>query len=216
MPDKGNALINLLPIAGPTRRRAQQRRAAMEAMLLLSGEIGYRRTTVRRVLKRSGGHTVQFYVQFRNRQSCFAAAHEREADRLAAILLDAGARQPTFSEGLHAALTELVGYVAAQPVVARAILEEVYVAGGAAQVKHQQILERLSCAIDGTCRETSESRHTPPPLTAGFMVGAIEGLVRAKLAAGEAEQLPQALPELMRIVTAFCPDQGAGGEAWQQ
>jgi AcrR family transcriptional regulator len=204
MPDKGTAATNRTTTA--TRRRAQQRRAAMEAMLLLSGEIGYRRATVRRVLQRSGGHAVEFYSQFRNRQGCFAAAYELEADRLTTALLDAGARQPTWPEGLLAALTELVDYITAQPLRARAIFEEVYVAGGAAQVKHQEALERLSRAIDGACRETSESRHTPPPLTASFMVGAIEGLVRAKLAAGEAEQLPQALPELMQIAIALFRD----------
>lgn len=173
----------------------------MAAMLELSGEIGYNRATVRRVLERSGGHLGQFYLRFRNREDCFAAAHEAEVERLYSALVAAGHEQPSWREGLRAALSELFGFAVERPQIARAILSEVYVAGGAAQVKHEEVLERLASAIDGACRET-ESRHSPPPLTAPFMVGAIERSVRARLAAGDPERLWAALPELMHLMVA--------------
>jgi AcrR family transcriptional regulator len=217
MEDKGPAASNGTSADAPARRHADRRRATLEAMLETSGELGYRGATVRRVLARSGGTVVQFYRQFRSRRECFAAAYELELDRLCAALLEVGASKPSWSEGFAAALAELLDYVSARPPLARTIFEEVYVAGGAALVRHEEVLERLSGAIDSAHRKTTGSCHSPPPVTANFIVGGIEGLVRAKLAAGEAEQLPQTLPELMRIVTALYRDgEAAGGEAKQQ
>ena len=50
-------------------------------------------------------------------------------------------------------------------------------------------MERLSRAIDGARREIP-SRQAPPPVTATFMVGAIETLVRAKLMSDDAGDGP--------------------------
>ena len=212
MEDKGPAASNPTPPRAPAPRRAEQRRAMLEAMLETSGELGYRKATVRRVLARSGGTAVQFYSQFRSRRDCFAAAYELELDRLCAELLEVGANKPSWSEGLAAAVAELFDYASARPLLARAIFEEVYVAGGAALLRYEEVLERLSGAIDSAYRKTSGSCHSPPPVTASFMVGGIEGLVRAKLAAGQAEQLPRALPELMQIATALYRDGEAAGD----
>jgi AcrR family transcriptional regulator len=213
MEDKGPA-SNGTSADAPARRHADRRRATLEAMLETSGELGYRDATVRRVIARSGGTVVQFYRQFRSRRDCFAAAYELELDRLCAALLEVGAGKPSWSEGFAAALAELFDYVAKRPQLSRAIFEEVYVAGGAALVRHEEALERLSGAIDSAHRKTTGSCHSPPPVAASFMVGGIEGLVRAKLAAGEAELLPRTLPELMRIAAALYRDAGAaGGEA---
>jgi AcrR family transcriptional regulator len=212
MEDKGPAGSDSTTPRASTLRRTQQRRAMLEAMLEASGELGYRNATVRRVLARSGGTVVQFYAQFRSRRDCFAAAYELELDRLCAVLLEVGASKPSWSEGLAAAVAELFDYASAQPLLARAVFEEVYVAGGAALVRHEEALERLSGAIDSAYRKTAGSYHSPPPVTASFMVGGIAGLVRAKLAAGQAEQLPQALPELMQIATALYRDGGAAGD----
>jgi AcrR family transcriptional regulator len=208
MEDKGPAASKPTTPRAPTSRRAEQRRAILKAMLETSGELGYRSATVRRVLAHSGGTVVQFYSLFRSRRDCFAAAYELELDRLCAVLLEVGASKPSWLEGLAAALAELFDYAANRPRPARAIFEEVYVAGGASLVRHEEVLERLSGAIDSAHRKTTGSCHSPPPVTASFIVGGIEGLVRAKLAAGEAEQLPQTLPELMQIVAALYRDDG--------
>lgn len=175
-------------------------------MLATSGELGYRRATVRQVLRRSGGHTHHFYSQFRNRDECFAAAYELEADRICALLLEVGARGSSWSEGLAAALARLFAYVNCKPLLAHAVFAEVYVAGGAALAKHEEVLERLAGAIDSAHRGKAGSLYSPPPTTGSFVVGAVAGIVRTKLAAGEVDQLPDVLPELMQVITALYRD----------
>jgi hypothetical protein len=60
-------------------------------------------------------------------------------------------------------------------------------------------MERLSRALDSARREIS-SRQAPPPVTATFIVGAIDTLVCAKLMDGEAERAPEMLPGLLHFV----------------
>jgi AcrR family transcriptional regulator len=197
--------------AASVRHSRPARERIIAAMLALSGELGYRRATVRRVLELSGATHAQFYLHFRSREDCFAAAYEGEAEPLYRALLAAAARQSSWREGLRGAVTELFRFVAERPLIARAILNQVYVAGGAALVKHEEYLERLSRAVDGACRETSESRHALPPPTAPFIIGAIEEFVRFRLA--EPDRLWAALPELMHLATApYLGDQVAREE----
>ncbi len=173
----------------------------MEAMLLLAGEGGYRHATLARVCARAGIGSRAFYAHFAGKSECFAAAHAAEVEPLAETLLDVVAAQPDSRAALRAVLAELFGFIAARPLIARAVLREVYVAGGVALVKHEEVLERLSGALAGACRETIGSRHSPPPISASFMVGAIEESVRARLSAAESEPDPRTLmPELVRVL----------------
>lgn len=213
MQEKGSAVNQATIAAANEQRRASQRQKIMVAMLELSGEVGYEATTVRLVLSRSGGNSNQFYRHFRNKASCFAAAHEVEVERLYGALIDVARRKSSWRLAVRAALAELFGFVVDQPLIARAILKEPYVAGGKALAKHEEVLERLSAAINGTCYETTEPRHSPPPMTASFMVGAIERCVQSRLAAGEPQLIWAAMPELMYLLVGpYFGDQAAREE----
>jgi AcrR family transcriptional regulator len=202
MQSKDSAASKSTDGAARERGRLRERERIMAAMLTLSGEFGYRQATVRRVLERSGTRPSQFYACFPNRAECFAAAHEAEVERLYRALIDAARRQPNWREGSRAALQELLRFAVERPLLARATLREVYVARGSALVKYEEVLERLSRAIESACRETSESRHSPPPETAAFMVGAIEEFVRSRLGARRQGQLLEATPTLMQLLVA--------------
>lgn len=173
----------------------------MGAMLLACGELGFRQVTVEEVLGRYGGYRAQFYRRFTNLGECYTAAYEAEAEKLCEQLLEAGAGEPSWRRGLDAALRLLAGFVREQPLVARALLVDVHIAGGPALAKRKEIFERLSRALDGARRET-ESRHSPPPLTALFMVSAVEASVVSALIAGEPQRFEEALPEIVEMIGA--------------
>lgn len=65
--------------------------------------------------------------------------------------------------------------------------------------KRNELLERLSQAVDSARRE-SESRHSPPPLTALFMVSAIEASAVAALLSDEPQRFGEAVPELAQMI----------------
>lgn len=198
------------------RERAAERSSGlreeiMAAMLEACGELGYRKVSVRAVLERYGGHRVQFYSEFASKAECYEAAYAAEAERLCAALLGAAAAAPDWRAGLRAALGELGRYAGERPAAARGILVEVHVAGGPALAKREELSERLTRAIDSARRETG-SRHSPPPMTAAFMVRAIEAAVCAALEAGEPQRFTAAVPELAGMVAAAYFGEEAAGE----
>jgi AcrR family transcriptional regulator len=184
------------------------RERIMEATLVAAAELGYRRSTVAAVAERFDGYRVQFYRLFGNLGEAYELAHATHLERLAERLLAAGAAAPGWRAGLRAALAELGGFARERPQLARGLLIEVHVAGGPALGKRQEVLERLSSALDSARRETG-SRHSPPPLTAPFMVSAIESAVAKALAKGEPERFQRAAPELEQLVSCAYFGQGA-------
>jgi AcrR family transcriptional regulator len=179
----------------------QLRETIMAAMLRACGQWGYRGVTVQRLLDGYGGNRAQFYRQFASLDVCYLAAYEAETERLGAEILAAGAAGADWRSGLRAALDQLARFAAARPLVARALLIEVHLAGPAAADKRREMLERLSRAVDSARRE-NQSRHSPPPLTALFMVSAIEAAAVAALAAEEPHRFEEIVPELVEVVCA--------------
>ena len=202
------------PTIGAASERQRTREQIMTAMLEASGELGYRRATVRGVIERAGETPSRFYSSFSTKEDCFAAAYEVEAERLYSALIAAAQGQSSWREGMRAALQELFAFVTERPLIARALFKEVYTARGPALVKHEEILERLSRAMnDSARRETSASRHSLPPQTAAFMVGAIEEFVCAQIAARRPERLWAGMPQLMSLLIApYLGDQAAAEE----
>lgn len=203
MPDQPSAAIDdeaatpVVPFPGHRVRRARER--LLEAMLLVSGERGYEHISVQDVIERAHASRATFYKHFADKEDCFAQAYADAAGWLYQRLTGLARRQPTWREGLRAGMAELLEFCANQPALARALLVEAHAAGGAALAEHDLLMERLSHAIDGARREIP-SRQAPPPVTATFMVGAIETLVRAKLMSDEPETAPEMLPGLLHFV----------------
>jgi hypothetical protein len=187
----------------------------MRATLLACGELGYRWTTVERVIERYGGYRLQFYQHFANLGEAYGAAYKLEAGQLCDELLRAGAEQPTWQLGLRAALHRLAAEVRERPLVLRALLIDVHVAGEPAISVRNELLERLSHAIDDARRETV-SRQAPPPLAAAFMVSAVEAAVVSALVAGEPRLFAATVPELAHlVVAAFLGEEAARAELEQ-
>ena len=193
------------------RNRSDDLRGAiMAATLLACGELGYNKVTVEAVLERYGGYRTQFYRHFASLGDCYAAAYEDEAGRLSDELLRAGAAQPTWRQGLRAALAELATFVRERPQAARALLVDVHIAGEPAMSTRKEMFERLSRAIDSARREI-DSRHSPPPLTALFMVSAIDAAVVSTLCSGQPERFGDTAADLAQIVFAAYFDDDPGG-----
>jgi len=186
-----------MPFPGLNVLPARER--LLEAVLVVSGEIGYDAVAVKLVIERGRTSRGTFYRHFASREDCFLQAYEAASEWLYRRLIGLAKRQPSWREGLRAALAELLEFCASQPAMAKALLIEAHTVGGRALAQHDELMERLSRAMDSARRET-ESRHSPPPTTSLFMVGAIETLVRSKLMTGDAARAPEVLPGLLHYV----------------
>jgi AcrR family transcriptional regulator len=181
-------------------------------MLLCVGARGYDKATVQEVLERSGISRDRFQRRFGGKEGCFAQAYEMAADRLCAEVLEAGREAESWRAGFRAALARLLRTVAEQPLLAKALLIEVRAARGQAWAKHQQLVERFARAVDAARHEPS-ARATVTPLTAQFVVGAIEESLAGEIGAGRAATVERLLPDLahLAVLNYFGED-----EAWME
>jgi AcrR family transcriptional regulator len=171
----------------------------LQAVLEVSGEMGYEQVAVRHVIERARASRATFYKHFQDLQDCFTQAHHDAGEWLYLRLTGAAKRRSTWREGLRAGMAELLELCANQPAIAKALFVEVHAAGEQALAQRADLMERLSRALDSARREIP-SRQAPPPVTATFIVGAIDTLVCAKLMDGDAERAPEMLPGLLHFV----------------
>ena len=183
----------------PALRVRRPRERLLEAVLLVSSEVGYEQVTVKQVIERAETSRATFYKNFKDREDCFVQAYREASEWLYRRVLGLAQRQATWREGLRVGLAELLEFCANQPETAKALFLEAHAAGGDALAQHDLLMERLAEVIDGARDETA-STHSPPPTTSSFLVGAIETLISAKLAGGEAKKAPEALPGILHFV----------------
>ena len=201
----------VLTFPGPHGPRPPRERI-LEAMLLISGEMGYERVAVRHVIERARTSRATFYKHFEDREDCFAQAYGDAGEWLYRRLIGAARRQPSWREGLRAGLAELLEFCANQPAIAKALLVEVHAAGERPLTQRRELMERLSRALDSG-RDETRSRQAPPPIASDFVVGAIDTLLAAKLLDGNAEQAPEMLPGLLHFVVMQYLGESA---AWEE
>lgn len=183
----------------PELRAQPARQRLLQAVLEVSGELGYEQVAVRHVIERARASRATFYKHFGDREDCFVQAHRDAGQWLYRRLIGAAKRQRSWREGLRAAMAELLEFCANQPAIAKALFVEVHAAGERALAQRAELMERLSRALDSARREIP-SRQAPPPVTATFIVGAIDTLVCAKLMDGDAAGAPEMLPGLLHFV----------------
>ncbi|HET7508882.1 MAG TPA: TetR/AcrR family transcriptional regulator [Solirubrobacterales bacterium] len=204
-PDQGGS--------SPLRALAELRSVALErdqacrrdlalAALAASGEVGYRRLSVRLILERTGISRTLFYRLFDDKAACYSYGYELAIEALAHDLLAPARRVERWQEGFGPGLEALAGFLEGDPLFAKGLLAEVHVAGDPAMGKRKEVFERLSRAIDVARRE-NESRHSPPPITAEFILRAIEEAVISALLDGGPARFAASVPDLTYIATTF-------------
>ncbi len=202
---------SIISFPGP-RGRKPPRERLLEAVLVVSGELGYEKVAVRHVIEQAKTSRATFYKHFDDREDCFAQAYSDACGWLYRRLIGAAKRQPSWREGLRAALAELLEFCANQPAIAKALLVEVHAAGERPLAQRRDLMERLSRALD-SARDEIPSRQAPPPVTSDFIVGAIDTLLAAKLLDGDAARAPEMLPGLLHFVVMQYLGESA---AWEE
>jgi AcrR family transcriptional regulator len=172
------------------------------AALETSGQVGYRSLTVQQILDRAGSSRPRFYRHYENKAACYARGYELEVEPMAQCLITTGVGAPDWTTGFAAMLWKLESLIEAQPLLARGLIAEVHVAGGAALAKRNEVFERLSRAIDLARRET-ESRHSPPPIAASFILSAIEAAVVRSFFDPKQVPFAASVPDLAYIGSAI-------------
>jgi AcrR family transcriptional regulator/DNA-binding MarR family transcriptional regulator len=187
-----------------------QRSRLLEAAFAVVYEQGYRGMTVRRVAERAGVSPKTFYVLFCDREDCFLGAFDHALNVLAVAVAPAYEAERDWTAGVRAGLGALLGVLDGEPALRRLVFVEALTAGPRVLECRGRVLDRLAGVIDGG-RVGMKAPGELPPLTAEGVVGAVFGVIHARLSQQRPEPLMGLLGALM--ATIVLPYRGSAAAA---
>jgi AcrR family transcriptional regulator len=181
---------------------APERDALCHALTRVVSARGWGGTTPDRVAREAGFEPQEFYDHFRSLEHCFVAVYDRMFARVARTAKRAVATRTltlgkdAWQEQLDALFSGVLMFFSLEPALARTCLVEGLRAGPLARARRDDALDSFTSCVEGMRLTHGEPM---PPLAAELIVLGTTELIHARVARGEAEQLPALQPELRRL-----------------
>lgn len=168
---------------------------------------GYNETTVARVTDAASISRRTFYELFADKEACFVAAFEAVDDHLREILTEAIASEGSWAEQVARAFTELLGFFAEHPHLARLYWVEATVVGTGTLELRERGAQRLVALLAAGRDERDGGRGLPEGIEE-VLAGGVMTLIARRVQNGEAAQLRRFAPALIEF--ALTPYLGIG------
>jgi AcrR family transcriptional regulator len=182
---------------------ANQLARLLWATALEIDERGYSAITVADITARARVSRLTFYELFDNKLDCVLAAQRVAIGRLRELIARAYEAEPSWGEGVAAALAAVLSFVAAAPEEANLLRIS---SPGAAEPelaeRGQAALEELATAMRARRGERDRSDSSAPALREQAAIGGAAAVIGAKLLSGEPEFGPELRAELTRLILA--------------
>jgi AcrR family transcriptional regulator len=176
-----------------------QRERLLAAIAAEVAEVGYREVRIRGLMRRAGVSSRDFYQHFEGKEDCFLAAFEAVRDYLEGRIAEAAAGEPDWPHQVVAALRVALEFFASDPELARLCLIEPVSATPKISIRFREVV--LSCVpAFARGRELLDDPTSLPPNTEDSLLGGVVSLASRKIVTGEAERLPELLPDLLEFV----------------
>jgi AcrR family transcriptional regulator len=177
------------------------RQRILFAVAELVAKRGYHGTTIEHIVKRAGVSRATFYENFENREDCLLACFAEAEGEVRQRIAEAEAEASDWPEQVRAALVAFLGFVAANPALARTCLVESVSAGPAALESYEGALQSFAPLFRGG-RGFRDAEGELPETLEDMIVGGVVWMVRQRLLRGEVEQLPELLPTMLEFALA--------------
>lgn len=165
---------------------------------------GYEDTTPALVAERAG-LPYPFEHYFESVEACLLGAFEAIAEQAFAATEDAYSQTSGgWAEAVHAALAQLLDFLAGSPELTRICIVEALYAGSPALERRDRVLARFADFLEPGY---AESPDPPPEVVSEAISGGLYELVRAHALERRVEALPRSLPEA--TVIALSPFVGS-------
>lgn len=190
------------PPAAVTRSNAHadQRRRILRAVGELVAKRGYADVTVELIVKRAHVSYKTFYKHFSGKEECYIAlfdsvlqSSERKVrERLAA-------EQGPWAHQVAVALRSVVELIVADPIIARAVIVEAPAVGPGIRERYDRAVKAL-VPLFRAGRELNPRGAELPETIEDTLAGSVFWSAYQRLIVGEAERLPELLPEVTELV----------------
>jgi AcrR family transcriptional regulator len=178
-----------------------QRGRLVEAAMHVFGTRSFGEARVADVLERAAISRKTFYEQFADKEACFMAAYEAAALRLRDAVRAASREHEDFEGSVRAGIEALLGFLAAEPELARLLVVEVTGAGPTALRRRTEAVREFATMLARTGTHDA-------PLAAQVAVGGIWEVVHALVLEGRADELPELTEALVECALAQSGGQG--------
>jgi AcrR family transcriptional regulator len=163
-------------------------------------ENGYSGTTIAHITRAAAVSRRTFYEHFSSKDECFVAAYDAVMSELRERVTAAFEESDDWPQAIRAGIDAMLGFLAAEPNLARLCMVEALVAGPA-------VVERYDAAIQSFVPYFQEGREgrSPEvlsrlsPTTEEALVGGMVSLISRRIIAGRAAELEELLPDLVEF-----------------
>jgi AcrR family transcriptional regulator len=184
-----------------------QRERLIASLAHTVAEVGYNNTTITRIVEGASVSSRTFYKYFQTVEECYLGALDAIAARLTPVLTQAYQSEESWPTSVRASIAAALRFFAAEPELARLCTVEPFVGGPAIARRYEEGVAVLVPYLRRG-RELREDGDLFPETTERGLLGSMNSLVARKVAGGEAESLPELLPDLVQF--ALTPYLGAG------
>jgi AcrR family transcriptional regulator len=164
-------------------------------------EHGYRAVTITHITKEARVSRRVFYANFEDKEECFLAAFEVVVGHIRELAAGAIETITGWPGRAIAVSGAVLSFLASEPDLARLCLVESQGAGPTVAARfHDAVREVVPLLEQG--RGERQGERELPPTTEESTIGALVMLASRKVAAGEAKQLRDLLPDFAEFVLA--------------
>jgi AcrR family transcriptional regulator len=178
-----------------------QRERLIAGLAAAVAERGYTAVTITDITKQARVSRRVFYANFKGKEECFRAVFDVVVDHLRELVAEAVAPLAGWPERAVAASRAVLSFFAAEADLARLCLVESQAAGPAVAARFHEAVHEVIPYLEQGRAERGGDRELPPT-TEESTLGALVMLVSRKVAAGEATQLEDLLPEFAEFILA--------------
>jgi AcrR family transcriptional regulator len=172
----------------------------LAAMVDVAAERGMADTAVAHVVARSGVSRRTFYEIFNGREDCFLAAFEDAVERVGEAVSPAYLAAEEWRDRIRAGLTALLDFCEHNPKMAHLLFVSSLNAGPVALAHRTAMLERLQGLVEEGRQESRKGASMPTSLTAEGVVGAVVGVIQARLLEWRSGQFSTLVNPLMSMI----------------
>jgi AcrR family transcriptional regulator len=178
-----------------------QRERLIAGLAEAVAENGYSGATIAHITRHAAVSRRTFYEHFSSKDECFVAAYETVMAELRARIAEAFEEEADdWPRSVRAGIASMLGFLAAEPHLARLCMVEALVAGPV-------VVERYDAAIQSLVPYFRRGREGRSPevlsrvssTTEEALVGGMVSLVSRRISAGRTEELESLLPDLVEF-----------------
>jgi AcrR family transcriptional regulator len=176
-----------------------QRQRLIEAATGVFAKRGYQPTTVDNIVVAAKVGVGTFYAHFDGKEECLLAAYEQIVAEARIQIAARVAVERSWARKALAALHELLGLIATEPLRARVALVEIQTGGPVALGRYGELVEFVIASLAGG-REGTGLRPPAPESQEAATANGLAWLLAQKLLRGEAKEMPELFGQMAEVV----------------